>query len=1338
MKPVKILLSSALIALLTACSSGGDADTKGDSGDDTNITKPVKNLAPTANAGQDLNVQVNNTLHITGSGTDSDGTIVSYVWKQGNTVLATTTSFDYTPSVVGTDTLTLTVTDDKGATASDSMNVMVSSTAVPNNPPSANAGLDLSVKVNHSVDVNGNGADSDGTVVSYEWTVNNVTLANTASFTYTPTTVGSKILVLKVTDDDGASDESNITVTVVPNEAPVVDAGTNLTVEQGSVLHITGTASDADGSISTYSWKEGGVEIATTLSFDYNPSSIGIKTLTLSVTDDDGATTSDTMEVNVTAAPAGNLKPIADAGTNLSVQVNTTVNITGLGSDDDGTISTYSWKKGSTVLATTASFDYTPTVVGIDTLTLTVTDNDGATDTDTLDINVTSTPVADITAPVITMAGQESVVVLLNSTYTDAGATAIDNVDGSVIVTVDNRVDTTKEDLYPVFYRAVDQAGNQAEAIRTVSVVKNLNFYALGDKQIISDTATPARVDVLANDHYSSAVSISFPYYYNDETGSWNIESNNEVLFTPAATFGGGKVLKSYKISDTNNNQAQALITLVYPEVLVAKSDEINASIGVKTVDVLANDIKSGAIEVSFFGGSKAYTDNDGTWSVAANNTIEFSPSSQFGGGTVSAWYTIRDTSGRLSYASVSINYDKEFYAEDDAFEHQNGNLEAVTVDVLSNDVLDTPVAVIGFEQNYNSNTLVSSKTVSSGTWNAESNKTLTFTPNATFGGGYVSYNYIIEDSNGRRSQADVSIAYSELLNAKDDEAATSDITASIDVDVTANDVHSSAITSVLVQDGWDASGHPTYGTQVTNNLGTVSVNSNTLHFEPDALFNGGDFSIRYQVTDADGHKSTAHATVTYPVVLQANDVQAGNATTPITSMVVDVTKNDTITGTLDTINVGHSWDKFSENYETDDGNWSVVSGKVEFTPNSTFGGGYTYVDYTITDTDGRTSEAQVMIFYEEVLVANWDDVTTTSTQAVTIDVMQNDIITNGPVQVTFSDGSTLMTDYQNNNWSVEANGSITVVPSASFLGGNLYQRYVLTDANNLQSETSFRVTFPVILKAEDDYADATSMTSVNVPVLDNDITFNGFGSLTINGSDSYSDWQGNTWNVESNNTITFIPNPNFGGGSVSSSYDLTDANGLKTKGWINIDYPEEFVLHYDANTRDDFSSITIDVLANDTISSGVKSMSLDSTVMPEGNWTLESDNSVTFVPSSAFGGGTAYNFYNITDNMNRSASGYVYVDYPVVLEAVSDEVTAGGSVIDIEVLANDIYTNTPVTVTINGSDFYQAYDGNWSVDNSNIVHFSPNDGVNSTFTPYVIVDSTGKTSQSYIYLTIQ
>jgi len=78
----------------------------------------------------------------------------------------------------------------------------------------------------------------------------------------------------------------------------------------------------------------------------------------------------------------------------------------------------------------------------------------------------------DITPPVITLTGSASVSLTVGDTYTEQGATAIDNIDGSVDVTIDgDTVATSTVGTYTVTYDAQDAAGNHAvQKSRTVTV----------------------------------------------------------------------------------------------------------------------------------------------------------------------------------------------------------------------------------------------------------------------------------------------------------------------------------------------------------------------------------------------------------------------------------------------------------------------------------------------------------------------------------------------------------------------------------------------------------------------------------------------------------------------------------------------------------------------------------------------------------------------------------------------------------------------------------------------------------------------------------------------------
>ncbi|CAA6821182.1 MAG: Unknown protein [uncultured Sulfurovum sp.] len=78
----------------------------------------------------------------------------------------------------------------------------------------------------------------------------------------------------------------------------------------------------------------------------------------------------------------------------------------------------------------------------------------------------------DTTKPVITILGDNPVTVNQGATYTDAGATATDNIDGTVNVISDvTAVNTAVVGDYTVRYTATDAANNTQTATRTVKVV---------------------------------------------------------------------------------------------------------------------------------------------------------------------------------------------------------------------------------------------------------------------------------------------------------------------------------------------------------------------------------------------------------------------------------------------------------------------------------------------------------------------------------------------------------------------------------------------------------------------------------------------------------------------------------------------------------------------------------------------------------------------------------------------------------------------------------------------------------------------------------------------------
>ena len=77
----------------------------------------------------------------------------------------------------------------------------------------------------------------------------------------------------------------------------------------------------------------------------------------------------------------------------------------------------------------------------------------------------------DTAPPVITLNGDNSITIHKGSSYIELGATAIDNVDGNVAVTLSGTVNPSIVGTYTITYSATDSAGNTSSLTRIVNVV---------------------------------------------------------------------------------------------------------------------------------------------------------------------------------------------------------------------------------------------------------------------------------------------------------------------------------------------------------------------------------------------------------------------------------------------------------------------------------------------------------------------------------------------------------------------------------------------------------------------------------------------------------------------------------------------------------------------------------------------------------------------------------------------------------------------------------------------------------------------------------------------------
>jgi PKD repeat protein len=155
-------------------------------------------------------------------------------------------------------------------------------------------------------------------------------------------------------------------------------------------VSFSGTGSDADGTISAYSWQFGDGHTSAEQNPQHTYDIPGTYTATLTVTDNDGAPASASVSIQVLAA---NKPPVASAGANpTSGAPPLAVAFTASASDPDGAIASYRWDFGDGLSSSQPNPSHTYSVAGAYTATLTVTDNGGATARDVVKISVSKQP----------------------------------------------------------------------------------------------------------------------------------------------------------------------------------------------------------------------------------------------------------------------------------------------------------------------------------------------------------------------------------------------------------------------------------------------------------------------------------------------------------------------------------------------------------------------------------------------------------------------------------------------------------------------------------------------------------------------------------------------------------------------------------------------------------------------------------------------------------------------------------------------------------------------------------------------------------------------------------
>ncbi|MTI20456.1 hypothetical protein E1176_05420 [Fulvivirga sp. RKSG066] len=387
----------------TLDNSGGPAD------------PPASNQSPIVDAGADLNaVETTPSVSIMAQASDPDGSIDTYNWKKlsgpaANLLNAQSPNLTVQNLNVGTYKFEIAVTDNLGAQAKDQVQLIVGAGAG-NNAPTVDAGNDVNANLSDPVIyLNADASDSDGSIKSFSWkklSGPSISMwnADRPKLTLVNFITGTYKFEVTVEDNDGAKATDQVQVIVsgnsAGNELPTVSAGEDLTVDvSDQQVFVVAQASDSDGSIASFKWKKVSGPSVSLWNTDRSKLTMvdfveGTYIIEVLVEDNDGGKATDQVTVTVGNTGSGNNElPTVNAGNDINKPLsNDPIYINAEASDNDGSISSFSWKKLSGPSVSLWNTDRSKLTMvdyqeGTYKLEITVVDNDGGKATD--EINVT-------------------------------------------------------------------------------------------------------------------------------------------------------------------------------------------------------------------------------------------------------------------------------------------------------------------------------------------------------------------------------------------------------------------------------------------------------------------------------------------------------------------------------------------------------------------------------------------------------------------------------------------------------------------------------------------------------------------------------------------------------------------------------------------------------------------------------------------------------------------------------------------------------------------------------------------------------------------------------------
>ena len=839
----------------------------------------------------------------------------------------------------------------------------------------------------------------------------------------------------------------------------------------------------------------------------------------------------------------------------------------------------------------------------------------------------------------------------------------------------------------PTFEGATVQVNGQDKAI----TIKD-NSYTLLDKDGNEVATTPA----YAEDGTT-------------EIGTYSIDpATGQVTFTPTDKSYTGKVTP-VKVQAESSNGIKVDTTYtpeivpVTPTATPAETTDIQGATqtgkpefkgGTVTVDGVEKTVEiNDDVPATFDDGSTTKTvDGVGTYTVAADGTVTFTPEKSFTGKAPAVTVVREDKNGTKASATYTPTVTPvtptatPVETTGKQGQTQTGKPEFTEGDsrVPMND--DVPAT---FDDGS------TTKTVDGvGTYTVAADGTVTFVPEKSFTGKAPAVTVVREDKNGTKASA----TYTPTVTPVTPTATPVETTGKQGQTQTGKPEFTEGDSRVPMNDDVPATFDDGSTTKTVDGVGTYTVAADgTVTFVPEKSFTGKAPAVTVVREDKNGTKASATYTPTVtPVTPTATPAESTGPQGLVQTGTVTFTEGDEVAPiNKDSITLLDENGQPAASVEAKSPAGDVIgtytvdkdTGLVTFTPtDKSYSGDVVPVKVQAADTNGTTVETTYTPKITPVVPTS-EDATSTDIQGQT--QSGKPTFTEGDPNVpidedtpaTFEDGSTTKTVDGEGTYTVSPDGTVTFVPEKSFTGEGSGVTVKRVDKNGTEITAKYTPTVTPVTPtaAPAETTDIQGATQTGKPVFtegDSRVPMNDDVPATFDDGSTTKTVDGvGTYTVAADGTVTFVPEKSFVGTAPAVTVVREDKNGTKASATYTPTVTPVTPTAEDTTSTGKqgqtqtgtptFTPGNPNVPMDDDTPATFEDGSTTKTIPGEGTYTVAPDGTVTFVPEKSFTGtGTGVTVKRVDKNGTPVTAKYTPTVTPVTPTATPAESEAPQGVV--------------------------------------------------------------------------